>query len=273
MGVLSKRGAARGDKGNSQMTQRSEGRIDALYRYPVKGLTPEAMPRVTLAAGGTMPFDRAYAIENGPGHFDIDDPKHVSKLNFVMLARNEQLAKLRMRFDDATETLNILDGGAEVVRGDLRTAEGRAAIEAFYASYMGEALRGPPRVVHVDGHSFSDVEPKCLHIVNLASVRALEADMGVAINPLRFRPNVIVDGLPAWSEFDSVGKSLRFGAVTFEIFKRTERCPATNVDPETGLRDLKIPAFLSKTYGHSDFGIYGKIAQGGELKVGDMLSV
>ena len=251
------------------MTQRSEGRIDALYRYPVKGLTPEPLQHVTLQAGGTIPFDRAYAIENGPGHFDSEDPKHVSKLNFVMLARNEQLAKLRMRFDDATETLAILNGGAEAARGDLRTVEGRTAIEAFYASFMGEALRGAPRVVHADGHSFSDVEAKCLHIVNLASVRTLEAAMGVAVNPLRFRPNVIVDGLPAWSEFDLVGKSLRLGAVTFEVFKRTERCPATNVDPETGARDLKIPSFLSRTYGHTDFGVYAKVVEGGVVEVGD----
>ncbi len=251
------------------MTQRSEGRIDALYRYPVKGLTPEALPRVTLTPGGTMPFDRAYAIENGPGHFDIDDPKHVSKLNFVMLARNEQLAKLRMRFDDATETLTILNGGAVVVRGDLRTVEGRATIEAFYASFVGEALRGAPRVVHVDGHSFSDVEPKCLHIVNMESVRALEADMGVAINPLRFRPNVVLDGLPAWTEFDWVGNAIKIGGVTFEVFTRTERCPATNVNPETGVRDLKIPSFLSRTYGHADFGVYAKVKEGGAVQVGD----
>jgi uncharacterized protein len=255
------------------MTQRSEGCIDALYRYPVKGLTPEAMQHVTLAPGGTMPFDRAYAIENGPGHFDIDDPKHVSKLNFVMLARNEQLAKLRMRFDDATETLTILNGGAEAARGDLRTVEGRGRIEAFYASFMGDTLRGPPRVVHVDGHSFSDVEAKCLHIVNLESVRALEAAMGVSVNPLRFRPNVVIDGLAAWSEFDLVGKRLRIGAVTLEVFKRTERCPATNVDPATGVRDLKIPAFLSKKYGHADFGVYAKVVESGEVKIGDRIAL
>ena len=69
--------------------------VAALYRYPVKGMTPEAMQRATLAAGGTMPFDRAYAIENGPGRFDPDNPRHLPKINFVMLMRNERLGEPR----------------------------------------------------------------------------------------------------------------------------------------------------------------------------------
>ena len=45
-------------------------RIAALYRYPVKGLSPEPLERVSLQAGGTFPGDRAFAIENGPSGFD-----------------------------------------------------------------------------------------------------------------------------------------------------------------------------------------------------------
>ena len=30
--------------------------IAALYRYPIKGMTPEPLRRVALEAGGTMPF-------------------------------------------------------------------------------------------------------------------------------------------------------------------------------------------------------------------------
>ena len=45
-------------------------RVSAIYRYPVKGLTPEKLDGVELKPGETLPFDRAYAIENGPGRFD-----------------------------------------------------------------------------------------------------------------------------------------------------------------------------------------------------------
>ena len=40
--------------------------IHSIYRYPVKGLSPEALPRIALAPGETVPGDRLYAIENGP---------------------------------------------------------------------------------------------------------------------------------------------------------------------------------------------------------------
>ena len=45
--------------------------IEAIYRYPVKGLSPEPLPRTELERGRTVPFDRAYAIENGRSGFEI----------------------------------------------------------------------------------------------------------------------------------------------------------------------------------------------------------
>ena len=48
--------------------------IHSIYRYPVKGLSPEALPRIALAAGETVPGDRLYAIEN----FDPSAPAYLS---------------------------------------------------------------------------------------------------------------------------------------------------------------------------------------------------
>jgi uncharacterized protein len=91
--------------------------LKALYRYPVKGLTPEPLERVQLTPGQTIPFDRAYAIENGPGRFDPLEPRHLPKITFLMLMRDERLATLKTRFDDATETLTIFRDGKQVARG------------------------------------------------------------------------------------------------------------------------------------------------------------
>lgn len=249
-----------------------DARITALCRYPVKGLTAETLQTVAMAAGETLPFDRVYAIENGPGPFDPEAPKHLPKIHFVMLMRNEQLAQLRARFDDASHTLILSRDDAEIGRGDLRTEEGRANIEAALASSVTANVRGPPRIVASPEHSFSDVDAKCVHLINLESIRALEAKMGARIDPLRFRANMIIDGWPAWSELDLVGKTLRIGDAAFEVFKRTERCAATNVDPSTGVRDLKIPSFLSRTYGHTDFGVYARVMKGGTVGVGDRVA-
>src|SRR5690242_1266294 len=96
-------------------------RIDALYRYPVKGLSAESLAAVTLAAGGTFPGDRAFAIENGPSGFDPATPKHLKKMHFLMLMRNESLAALATRYDDASGVLTIRKDGALVADGDLGT--------------------------------------------------------------------------------------------------------------------------------------------------------
>lgn len=247
--------------------------VTALYRYPVKGMTPEALPRASLEAGGTMPFDRAYAIENGPGRFDPDTPRHLPKINFLMLMRNERLASLETRFDDAARTLTILRGGRQVARGDLETPLGRRLVEQFIAGYMPADLRGAPKIVSAAGHSFSDVAAKCLHVVNLASVRELERIAGRAIDPLRFRANVHVDGLPAFDELKWVGRELRIGGVVASVFDRTIRCEATNVDPATAARDMAIPALLQRTWSRSDFGVYAHVAEGGEIAAGDAVAL
>lgn len=244
-----------------------------LYRYPVKGLSPEALERLPLTAGGTAPFDRAYAIENGPGRFDPEHPAHLPKINFLMLMRNERLATLETKFDDATETLTIFRAGKQVSRGDLRTSIGRKMIEQFFAAYMQAELRGAPRIVSAPGHSFSDVAAKCVHVVNLASLRELERAVGRPLNPLRFRPNVIIDGAEPWSEFAWKGQPLGFGNVGLEFVKRTERCAATDVDPETGKRDMAVPAALKRAFGHTDFGVYARVTTGGEITVGDGVAV
>jgi hypothetical protein len=142
-------------------------------------------------------------------------------------------------------------------------------IEQFLAAYMQEELRGAPRVVFAPGHSFSDVAAKCLHIVNMASVRELERVVGRPVNPLRFRPNVIIDGCEPWAEFGWIGQPLQLGAVRLEVLKRTERCAATNVDPDTGKRDMAIPADLQRAFGHTDFGIYARVVADGTIAIGD----
>ncbi len=246
----------------------AEIRLQSIYRYPVKGLTPERMDRVTLAAGATLPFDRAYAIENGPGRFDPDNPRHLPKIAFLMLMRDERLASLATQFDDASQTLTILRDGKQVARGALDTAIGRKMIEQFMAAYMKSELRGAPRVVSAAGHSFSDVASKCLHIVNLATVREVERVIGKPVDPLRFRANLYIDGLAPWAEFNWLNQSIEIGDAQLRVFARTQRCEATNVDPVTAQRDLALPAVLSRTFGHTDLGIYAKVERGGDITAG-----
>ena len=252
--------------------------LQGIYRFPVKGLSPEPLQRVELTPGQTIPCDRLYAIENGPSGFDTAAPTYQPKIRFLMLMRNERLAMLRTRFDDATHTLSVDYDGREAVHGDLRTAAGRAAIEAFFTSFSVDDLRGPPKVLHAPGFSFSDVAAKVVSIINLASVADLENTIGAPVDPLRFRANLYVTGWQPWQELDMVGRTMSIGAgimgngVAVKIVKRIVRCAATNVDPVTGVRDLAIPDALMKTFGHADCGVYALVVTSGEIAVGDRLN-
>ncbi|MEQ8823864.1 MAG: MOSC domain-containing protein [Filomicrobium sp.] len=255
------------------MTEMQLPTVQALYRYPVKGLSAERLQSIAVTAGETIPFDRAWAIENGPGRFDPSAPKHLPKVAFLMLMRDERLAALETHFDEETSTLTIKRDGRQVARGDLSTPIGRQMIGQFIAAYMKASLRGAPKVVSAPGHSFSDVAAKCLHIVNLASVRELERVANCLIDPMRFRPNVVIDGASPWAEFEWVDKTIEIGGAKLEVFDRTQRCAATNVNPQTAERDVSLPAILERTWGHSEFGIYAKVTSGGTIALADEILI
>jgi uncharacterized protein YcbX len=246
--------------------------LDMIYRYPVKGLSPERLDSAVLTPGQVIPGDRRYAIENGPSGFDPAEPRHAPKQRYLMLMRNAQLATLDTGFDDATSTLTIRHDGRSAA-GDLATERGRLAIETFLTAFMGPELRGPLRVLEAPHFSFSDVAAKVVSIINLASVADLERILGVSVDPLRFRANLYVSGWPAWSEFDLVGRDLRAGpSVHLTVRKRIKRCAATDVDPVTGERDLSIPATLLRSFGHADCGIYAEVRDGGAVTPGDAIT-
>jgi uncharacterized protein YcbX len=246
--------------------------LAALYRYPVKGLSAEPLARTTLTPGGTVPFDRAYAIENGPSGFDPQTPKTLPKTQFLMLMRQARLAELHSRFDDTTHTLTIRRNGAVVVAARLDTGDGRRTIEAYFDAFAADDLRGPAKVLEAPGFSFSDSPHKVVSLINLETVRTLERLIGAPIHPLRFRANLYVEGLPAWQEFEWVGRGIVVGGAELTGTKRITRCAATNVDPETAARDLTIPRSLMKAYGHADCGIYLQVTDGGAIAVGDGVS-
>src|SRR5438105_9622065 len=211
--------------------------IKGIYRYPVKGLSPESLSGVRLEPAQTLPADRQYAIENGPSGFDPATPSYLPKSRLLMLMRNERLAQLDARYDDATHTLIMRGEGRELARGDLSRPEGPLAMEAFFRRFMPNELRGAPKVLQADSHSFSDVAARVVSIINLASVAAIETMVGAPVHPLRFRANLYVDGWPAWREFDLLGEEIAIGDARLKVTKRIKRCVAINVDPDTGMGD------------------------------------
>ena len=254
------------------MSGTSSAKVANLFRYPVKGLSPEPLTSVSLEPGQTFPADRRYAIENGPSGFDAAAPAWLPKSRYLMLMRNERLAELQSHYDDHSHNLTIQRHGEVAVRADLQTPEGRAAIEDFFATNFSSELKGPPKILSGGGHSFSDVARKVVSIINLASLAPIESMIGLPVHPLRFRANLYVSGWPAWHEFELMGGALSIGELRLKVVKRITRCAAINVDPQTAARDLDIPSEMMRRMNHADCGVYAEVIAGGSIGVGDAIA-
>ena len=250
------------------------GTIASLYRHPIKGFTPERLEAVTLTAGAYFPCDRIYAVEDGPSGFDPENPAFISKTKFTVLAKLPRVALARTQYDEASQCVTVTGPGMDALVADLSTATGLAALADWLTVYLGDEVRGPLKVLPCAAeHRFTDSRSGYVSIINLASLRALEAKLGAPIDPLRFRGNVYVEGWPAWDEMEWTGRVLPLGQARLEVIKPIVRCAATHVDPQTGERDIDLVPGLFNAYGHRYCGVYAKVTLGGAIAVGDWAKI
>lgn len=118
--------------------------------------------------------------------------------------------------------------------------------------YLDDPTRRSPSPDYSDSDdrvSFADGYP--LLVVNEASLAALNdlvaAGRGPEVVPLsvvRFRPNVVVAGFPAWAE--DGWRRLRIGEATFRAVKGCSRCVLTTIDPDSLERGQEPLAALAR---------------------------
>ncbi|HVM97493.1 MAG TPA: MOSC domain-containing protein [Candidatus Acidoferrales bacterium] len=243
-----------------------------IYRYPVKGLAPEVIDTVLLQPDQGLPLDRRFGIARGDSKLDPAAPRWRPKEWFVMLMRDTALARVGCRLIPERNSIELQAPGKPPCVARFDTADGRRIIEAYVNDLLGQRREGPARWIEASDVSFTDVPHNCLSLINLESVRELEARMDAALNPLRFRANLYIDGAPPWAEFDWVGREIEIGEARLRVATRIPRCAATAVNPETGERDVNIVKGLRAAYGHYDMGVYAEVVQGGTLRVGDSLT-
>ncbi len=125
---------------------------------------------------------------------------------------------------------------------------------------------------------FSDAFP--VLVLGEASVADLRERMGVADLPVdRFRPNVVLAGLPAYDE-DFV-RELRAGPLVLRLVKRCTRCNIPGIDQRTGVASGPAPLDALASYrldqrlGGAVLGVNAVVAAGGgvTLRRGDRLEV
>src|SRR5918999_3632055 len=219
--------------------------VAALYRYPVKGFTPEECDTLTVLDEGRIAGDRVLGVRFADT--EAADDAWSRKTGMVALINTPGLARLCVSFDEKAFRLHISVGNSVLV-DELLNPEGRQRIGAVLAGYVlkldetpltDHPERLPLRVIG-DGYSprYHDEPAGRVTLHGRGSLQALRDALGSDVSELRFRSNIAIDGLAAWEEQSWVGRKIRIGAVEFDVVKPKTRSLATHANPITGERDV-----------------------------------
>jgi uncharacterized protein YcbX len=257
--------------------------VVALYRYPVKGFTPEECDTLTVLDEGRIAGDRVLGVRFADTQ--AADDAWSRKSGMVALINTPGLARLTVKFDEKSFRLHI-SLGTSVLVDELLNPEGRRRIGAMLADYVLELDENPltdhperlPLRVIGDGHAprYHDEPAGRVTLHGRGSLQAVQAAVGDEVSELRFRSNIAVDGLTAWEEQSWVGQKVRIGAVEFDVVKPKTRCLATHANPTTGQRDLAILTTLTQKLGQQNptFAVAMlPSGAGGQIRVGDEVSL
>jgi uncharacterized protein len=259
-------------------------RVAALYRYPVKGGTPEACESLTVLAEGRIAGDRALAFRFADA--GLPETAWSKKYGFTALVNTPALARLTMRFDAGSRHLSIALNDA-VLADESIDGEGRrrlaAAVERYVLAQPGNPLAGRPERLPLeligDGVTprYQDSERGEITLHSRESLAAAAQATGdPALSELRFRSNISIEGTAAWAEQAWLGRKIKIGAIEFDAVRPKVRCLATDANPVTGIHDMPVMKTLKSAFkqAQSTFAIaLVTSGHGGTVRVGDAVTL
>jgi len=255
------------------------GKVDSLWRYPVKSMRGEELDEIFAGFSGIY-GDRLFAFKSS-----------ASRKGFPYFTAREQtkLLQYRPRFrypDKAARPINLAEAesmGANPVSAnpselvvDVKTPDGRTlAIDdpALTTMVRADIDEKHQLTLMRSERAMTDCRP--FSMFSLQSARQLAEETGTPMDKRRFRANVYVDLTSAqgFAENDFVGRSLRIGPkAVVTILERDPRCMMITLDPDTG---EKTPAILKKVAQAHDgmAGVYGAVIVEGMLHKGDSVEL
>ncbi|MBD2778620.1 MOSC domain-containing protein [Iningainema tapete] len=259
-------------------------RVEQLFIHPFKGLSPHSCDRVNLQVGHGIPGDRAFALMYKEESIYTDSTKvpWLKKHNFAMQNDWHGLAALDCFYDTTNSTLTVRRKGVELLVADTETDAGREQIATFFTGYLAGIYpsqsarhpeRAPLQLVGEFGKTrYPDREAVHISLVSKATIDHLSELAGKTVDIRRFRPNIVVDGVPAWGEFDWVGQEMQLGTAKIAITARINRCLNIDVHPETGERDIALLSLLQKHFKHTQTGVLAQVITTGTVKINDKIA-
>ncbi|MGC8120503.1 MOSC domain-containing protein [Marinobacter sp. VGCF2001] len=259
-------------------------KVKSLCIYPVKSLAGIDVPHFRLDDFGPR----------GDRRWMIVDADH----RFVTQRRQPVLANVATSLVNGEVGIRIPGEGDYVLAaGDKRVEvtvwrdQVAAILESGPASealsrYCGEAVR----LVYMPDDCFRRVDPERVSaerrvgfadgfpilLVNQSSLDELNSRLEHKVDMRRFRPNIVVEGAPAWAE--DAWARVSVGDVRMNLVKPCSRCVMTTVNPDTGEKDpatqpLKTLAAYRKMQDGVIFGQNAVHERAGSISVGDLVIV
>jgi|HubBroStandDraft_6_1064221.scaffolds.fasta_scaffold277425_2 uncharacterized protein YcbX len=244
-------------------TSQSIGTVRLIHRFPVKGMAGEEIPEVFVTYAG-LTGDRVYAFVDPENKTDF--PWMTSRLwPGMLLLKPRFLAPPR-----ADEELPA----KESYRVEVTTPDGSShdvSAETF-RKFLEEKF-GRPIVLRFSERCMQDTRP--ISVFGAKSLAALSAEAGVADDPRRFRPNLLVDWNVDEPYFEDslINRRLRIGEkLLLEIVKRDQRCKVITLDPDTAQASPQVLEIVARQH-QSCVGVYAAVLRAGIVRRGDPIFV
>jgi uncharacterized protein len=256
--------------------------VKELFIYPVKGLSAQKCDRVNLQTGHGIPGDRSFALMYSDACKEaIHRVSWMKKQNFAMQNDWHGLAALDCDYEETTRTFRVKRKGVELLVADVNSEIGRDRISTFFTGYLAgiypsQSARHPHRarlqfVGEFGTTRYPDRNIVDISLISQATINHLSELAGQQVDVRRFRPNIVLDGLAAWGEFDLVGQEMQLGTARIAITARINRCLNIDVNPETGERDISLLSLLQNNFQYTQTGVLAKVLNNGSVTIGDLV--
>lgn len=239
-------------------------KVDGLWRHPIKSHGREALASVGLRAGESMPWDRVWAVAHDAAK--AQPGEWAPCANFSRVSKAPDLMAITAVLDEASGNLTLSHPNRPDLTFNPDTDPN--ALIGWTAPLVPQNRALPDHIMRLDGRGYTDSDFPSVTLCNLASHRAVEAQMGQDLSIHRWRGNIWFDCEAPWVEFDWMDLEIQIGDAVLRPRERTDRCLATTANPETGKRDADTLAALA-SFGHQDFSVRCEVIQSGEVRVGD----
>lgn len=255
--------------------------VKSLIRYPLKSAAGNEIHKIRMTVDGPAD-DRLWMAVDSKG--DQITAREAPRLLAIKSALTSDGSLVLQAEGQAALTLETASGSrlARLFSHSLLVNPARADADTWISEVLGRTARLVRRNLDtarayggVTYGRFGDVAP--VLIVNHASLDAVNTRLDWRIGMDRFRPNIILNGPPAFDE-DS-WQTLQIGQVQLRVTEPCVRCVLTTIDPTTGRPDLtgeplhSLSTYRADAEGRIHFGVYAEVIRTGDIQCGDAVDV